>query len=573
MEILAADHLTFTYPEGKKAALSHVGFSVNKGDFVTLCGGTGSGKSTLLRLLKREIAPFGKRSGKITLFGVDQKELDPKIAACKVGFVFQRPEMQLVTDKVWHELAFGPENMGLPTEVIRRRVAEMACFFGMEEWFEKTVGELSGGQKQLLALASVMVMQPEILLLDEPTARLDPIAASDFLAAVGKLNRELSLTVILAEHRTDEALPLSNRLMVLEDGELKAFGDPRRVIGEMAGDGRFTESMPAAVRLYAGLRDLILPARIPLNVREGRQMLEEAFAPQGQPLNLGSDTACEGAVRAVRNSSDRDITAHDRTARRRVVLEVKDLRFRYRRDLPDVLRGVDLTVYEGERFCLLGTNGSGKSTLLSALAGLIRPCGGSVRIFGKRLKEYTGQSLYKGTLSMLTQDVQTVFLHNTVKEELAAVKADLSAFPYDFDPLLDRHPYDLSGGQQQLLALAVVLASHPRLLLLDEPGKGLDAPSKRMLSDLLKRLTDEQGITIVAVTHDAEFAADVAHRCALFFGGEIVSTDEPKAFFAGNSFYTTAADRMTRGIVDGIVTVEDAIEAFSEVRLRESKGT
>ncbi|MGM9680385.1 MAG: ABC transporter ATP-binding protein [Eubacteriales bacterium] len=569
MEILAAENLTFSYPDGQKLALNHVGFSVNKGDFVTLCGGTGSGKSTLLRLLKREISPLGEQSGKITLFGVDQKELDPKVAACKVGFVFQRPEMQLVTDKVWHELAFGPENMGLPTEVIRRRVAEMACFFGMEEWFEKPVNELSGGQKQLLALASVMVMQPEILLLDEPTARLDPIAASDFLSAVGKLNRELSLTVILAEHRTDEALPLSNRLMVLEDGNILSCGEPRQVIEGLSGNDRFLESMPAAVRLYAGLRDLLQPVRVPLNVREGRQMLEDAFAPQGQPFSPGSDAACEGTARTT---SDGDGAAHDRTARRRAALEVKDLRFRYRRDLPDVLRGVDLTVYEGERFCLLGGNGSGKSTLLSALAGLIRPYGGSVRIFGKRLKEYTGQSLYKGTLSMLTQDVQTVFLHNTVREELEAAKADLSAFPYDFDPLLDRHPYDLSGGQQQLLALAVVLASHPRLLLLDEPGKGLDAPSKRALAALLRRLTDEQGITVVAVTHDAEFAADIAHRCALFFGGEIVSTDEPKSFFAVNSFYTTAVSRMTRGIVDGVVTVEDAIEAFSEIRKRESKG-
>lgn len=555
MEILAAENLTFTYPNEKAPALKNISFSVRKGDFVTLCGGTGSGKSTLLRLLKREITPLGDRSGKITLFGRDQQDLDPQTASCKVGFVFQRPEMQLVTDKVWHELAFGPENMGLPTGIIRRRVSEMACFFGMETLFEKPVNELSGGQKQLLALASVMVMQPEILLLDEPTARLDPIAASDFLAAVGKLNRELSLTVILAEHRTEEAIPLSNKLMVLEDGKLHAFGEPRQVIGDLSGNARFLESMPAAVRLYGGLRNILQPIRIPLNVREGRQMLEETFGEKA--FLFPSDESLEkrkGGEALIRENASRETIA----------LEVKDLRFRYQRNLPDILRGVDLTVYQGELFCILGGNGSGKSTLLSAIAGLIRPYGGSVRIFGKRQKDYLGQSLYKGTLSMLTQDVQTVFLRNSVREELETAKADLSAFPFDFTPLLERHPYDLSGGQQQLLALAIVLASHPRLLLLDEPGKGLDSASKRKFAAFLHRLTHEQGITVIAVTHDVEFAARIAHRCALFFGGEIVSVDPPKPFFAGNSFYTTAASRMTRGIAYGIVTVEDAVRVFRE---------
>ncbi|MBQ1223162.1 MAG: ABC transporter ATP-binding protein, partial [Oscillospiraceae bacterium] len=204
MEALAVRDLTFSYAGNKENTVSNICFSLEKGDFLALCGATGSGKSTLLRLLKKELRPNGRLFGEVIVSGDSLENMDVRTSAAKVGFVFQRPEQQIVTDKVWHELAFGLENLGVETGTIRRRVSEMAAYFGIESWFEKSVSELSGGQKQLLNLASVMVMQPEILVLDEPTAQLDPIAASDFIATLSKLNRELGLTVVIAEHRLEE---------------------------------------------------------------------------------------------------------------------------------------------------------------------------------------------------------------------------------------------------------------------------------------------------------------------------------------------------------------------------------
>lgn len=543
MEILAVENLSFAYPNAGANTLSDVTFTAERGEFIVLCGPTGCGKTTLLRLLKREIAPRGRRSGTIRVCGGDQDALSPRESAAKVGFVMQSPEMQIVTDKVWHELAFGLENLGLSSDVIRRRVAETAAFFGIEDLFERSVSELSGGQKQLLALASVTVMEPDILLLDEPTARLDPIAASAFMGMLEKINRELSVTVILSEHRLEGIVDRCDRLLVLGEGKVRSFGTPRQVIAELADDPSFLAGMPAAVRLHSAIRDKLDDAPCPLTVAAGRRMLESNFAGNariiiGEPS--GEPTTVEPA------------------------LELSDLRFRYGRDLPDVLRGVDLRVPVGEILCILGGNGSGKSTLLSAIAGLIRPYAGKVRYFGKNAKDYrgvagnAGQSLYNGTLSMLPQDVQTAFLASAVREELTAIGGVPSDFPYDFAPLLDLHPYDLSGGQQQMLALAIALSSKPRLLLLDEPEKGLDAAARTDLTALLQTLK-AQGMTLIIVTHDPEFAAVCADRCALFFGGEIVCEGSPREFFSGGSFYTTAANRMTRGLYPGVVTVDEAV--------------
>ncbi|MDD4124789.1 MAG: ATP-binding cassette domain-containing protein [Eubacteriales bacterium] len=531
MEILAVENLNFSYPLCKSKALEGMSFSVEKGDFVAVCGATGSGKSTLLRMLKRELTPKGDLSGVVKYEGKALSELDDYTSACKIGFVMQRPEQQIVTDKVWHELAFGLENMRVPNAAITRRVSEMACYFGIEEWFEKSVSELSGGQKQLLNLASVMVMQPDILLLDEPTAQLDPIAASDFIATLAKLNRELSLTIIIVEHRLEDVIPVANRLLALGDGRLLEYGDTRGTVEKLRFLPSLLEGMPAAVRLFGRLDN---DSPCPLTVREGRHFIEE---------NYGNSVRSLPAVSY----------AHSTNA----ALEFNDVFFRYSRELPDVLRGLNIKVYEGEIFCILGGNGSGKTTSLCAAAGLNRIYAGGIRVFGKKLNEYKNNSLYNGCLTLLPQDVQTVFLRNTVREELEDAKAEAYMLPYDLSPLMDKHPYDLSGGEQQLVALAKVLAAKPRLLLLDEPTKGLDAYAKRMIIDIIKKLRSS-GITVIAVTHDVEFAAECADRCAMFFRGEITSLGIPSEFFAENSFYTTAANRMTRGYYDGVVTVDDA---------------
>ncbi len=533
MEILKIEDLTFTYPLCNAPAVKNVSFDVNEGEFVVLCGTTGSGKSTLLRLCKREIAPLGEKSGCIKYKNTPIEELTKKDAACSIGFVMQNPEQQIVTDKVWHELAFGLENMGVPQNVIARRVAEIASYFGIEHWYEKSVSELSGGQKQLLNLAAVMVMDPDILILDEPTAQLDPIATADFIATLKKLNNDFSLTVVIVEHRLEELIPICDRLLVLENGKLLDNGTPRDVISRLKDNDILLCAMPTAARLYHALS---ADGACPLTVREGRRFIEQNYSNQ------------------IRSSDTGKYTHSNRSA-----LEFQDVYFRYEREMPDVLRGVNFTVYENEIFCILGGNGSGKTTSLNAAAGLLKPYSGTVRVFGTKLKEYKNQTLYRECLSLLPQDVQTVFLKNTVREELDDVKADINALPFDISHLYEKHPYDLSGGEQQLVALAKVLATKPKLLLMDEPTKGLDANKKTDMIAILKQLK-ANGVTVVIVTHDVEFTAMCADRCALFFRGQIVSDGVPDEFFSENRFYTTAASRISKDYYDRTVTVERIAE-------------
>ncbi len=526
--------LSFTYPQCGQKTLSDISFTVEQGQLVTICGSTGSGKTTLLRCLKRQLTPLGEMSGQVLYNGVPLTELDERTAACSAGYVMQRPEEQIVTDKVWHELAFGLENLGLDRQTIRRRTAEMACYFGIGHWFDRDTAQLSGGQKQLLNLASVMVMNPDILILDEPTAQLDPIAAADFLSTIRRLCRDYALTVIIAEHRLEDILPDCDRLLVMDNGRLIDYDTPSSAASRLSTKSALLAAMPAAVRLHNALAGHEERHFCPLSVREGRQFITSGWG-------------CD-----IPSLPEEEYNHSGKPA-----LEFSGCFFRYERTGPDVLRGLELTVYEGEAFFILGGNGSGKTTALHAAAGLLRCCAGSVKVLGRKLNDYRGQALYNGTLSLLSQDPQTLFLCATVAQELEGIEPDI--IPFDFTPLMERHPYDLSGGQQQMLALAKVLASKPKVLLLDEPTKGLDADSKNKIAGALAALK-AGGVTVVAVTHDVEFAAACADRCALFFRGEVTSVGTPRQFFSENSFYTTAVSRMTRGHYHGAVTDDDVLE-------------
>lgn len=541
MEILDIKDLSFAYPDGNRV-LDNISFSVNKGEFIVLCGETGGGKSTLLRLIKRELAPKGDVSGTILFEGNPLCSLTPEGSASEIGFVMQNPEHQTVTDKVWHELAFGLENLGMTREYIRLRTAETASFFGIDKWFDKDVSQLSGGQKQILCLAAVTAMNPKLLILDEPTSQLDPVAASEFITILQKLNRELGITVIISEHRLEELIPVCTGMLVLEKGRVLAFDKPEKAITEIKDNKRLMLSMPCAARIFSLLDGR---GKCPLTVNEGRKFIEDNFDNKiSQP----------------------EIIPY--THEKEKALEFKDAYFRYSREAPDVLRGLSFTVYKNEIYCILGSNGSGKTTALTAAAGLNRIYSGRISIFGKDMKKLCKQPDFHKNIAYLPQDVQTVFLKNTVREELEEI--DGGEIPFDISQLYDRHPYDLSGGEQQLAAIAKILKNKPRILLLDEPTKGIDAYTKHNLCDLIKSIRDT-GITVVIVTHDVEFAAECGDRCGMFFRGEIISEGIPREFFSGNYFYTTAPSRITRGHYKNIATTDEAV-SLCRSNGRKNKG-
>lgn len=555
MELLKVENLSFTYPRQsgdtspEKEALHQVSLQIQEGDFVVVCGESGCGKTTLLRMLKRELAPAGQKQGAIFFSGREQSELSDREAACEIGFVLQNPENQTVTDKVWHELAFGLENMGIPTPVIRRRVAEMACFFGIDDWFRKKTSQLSGGQKQLLNLASVMAMQPRLLILDEPTSQLDPIAASDFINTLVKINKELGLTILLTEHRLEDVFPVADQVMVMEKGQLLYMGSPREVgknLKQAKENHKMLLGLPSAVRIYQGLDEIEVSC--PLTVREGRNFIREEY---------------DNRITRIERKQEAIIGE--------IAMRMKEVCFRYEKDTPDVLENVELTVYKGEILSLLGGNGAGKTTLLSVISGANIAYKGKIEIFGKRLKKYKGKELYVRNLVSLPQNPQTVFLKMTVREDYEELRNVLEyskeemqkaitevSKRLEISHLLDRHPYDLSGGEQQKAAIGKVLLLQPKFLLLDEPTKGIDAWAKKQLGILLGELK-QQGITILMVTHDVEFAAEVSDRCGLFFDHQVVSVDKPEEFFCNNNYYTTAANRISRQQYENAITCEEVI--------------
>ena len=542
MALYQLQELTFTYPGGSAPALDRITLDIQAGEFVTLCGPSGGGKTTLLRQLKPALAPHGSRSGRILFSGLPLDQLPRREQAAAIGFVLQSPEEQIVTDRVWHELAFGLESLGLPREVIRARVAEMAAFFGMEDWFHQDTASLSGGQKQLLNLAAVMAMGPQVLLLDEPTSQLDPIAAQNFLDCLSRLNRELGTTILLSEHRLENALPLSHRCALLEGGRLLYCGSPREA-GDWLRETRHPmfQAMPTPMRVWAAAPDTAPPC--PVTVGEGRRWLERRGACR--PFDPVPPPPAPPAAPAV--------------------LEAEEVWFRYTGDGPDVLRDLNLSVPRGSLFALLGGNGTGKTTLLSLLSGALSPRRGSIRLLGRPLSAWQEDALFHGALAQLPQNPKALFVGRTVAEELADMtcnQGDIArvAALCRLEGLLDRHPYDLSGGEQQRAALAKVLLTHPRILLLDEPTKGMDAPFRAVFADILSDLR-RQEITILMVTHDVEFCARYATHCALLFDGGITAQGEPHAFFSQNQFYTTAAVRMGRDLVPGAVTAEELILA------------
>ena len=557
MEILRVDGLKFSYPNQLKKALNNINFSIDEGDFVLICGESGCGKSTLLRHLKPELSPHGQVSGDIYYYSQKINDYSSKQIASEIGYVLQNPDSQIVTDKVWHELAFGLENMGLDTQSIRLRVAEMASFFGIQGWFRKNVNDLSGGQKQLLNLASIMAMQPKILILDEPTSQLDPIAAKDFIDTLVRINKELSTTIIMTEHNLEDIYSVCDKVIVMEDGKVICNDTNYKVVDILSGDKnhKMFKSLPTPSKIYNQLNGYLEGAnKSPLTVKDCRQWLNDSM--DEVTITKLDDTETEINI----DEKDREIA-----------IELKDVYFQYNKISEPTIRDLSFKVYKGEIYSILGGNGTGKSTTLSLVARQRKPQRGKIFINNIEMKKYNNKSLYENNLALLPQNPQSLFVFETVREDLEEVlilknkdreyidkEVKRVSKLLDIEHLLEHHPYDLSGGELQRAGMAKVMLLNPKIILLDEPTKGLDAYCKEEIGKMLMKLRD-MGVTIVVVSHDIEFSARYSDRCAMFFDGSIVSEGTPREFFLGNNFYTTVSNRIARNIFEDTLIYEDVV--------------
>lgn len=520
--------LSFTYPGAEAPVLDGLDWSVPQGAFALLVGGTGSGKSTLLSLLKPEIAPAGERTGDAHVLGENVADMDVRTSAERVGYVFQDPENQIVCETVWHEMAFGLENLGLARDEMRRRVAETSYFFGLEDWLHRDTDTLSGGRKQLLSLAAVLALRPRVLLLDEPTSQLDPVAEKNFLHALFRVNRELGCTVVVATHQPRPMLEYATCAYRIEDGRVCEVADIAS-LGHR--EGLFSGEVPgwgASRRAKSGVFSSVSGQLGSLDPREGAPGAKKG-------LKSGKSAEFEAQIQPQDDSG-----APSRAGGRRILQKMhggsattlSEGWFRYDRAGGWVLRGLDVTFSAGAVHAVAGGNGCGKSTMLSVLA--------------KTAKLQRGR-IVRGTTSaaLLPQNPKALLVAETVRDELMEwastcgydeAAAQEQTARLGLAGLEARHPYDLSGGQRQLLALAKLLLIGPELLLLDEPTKGLDLESRRIIARALRGHANAGG-TVIMATHDLDFAEQVSDDVAMMFDGEIACMEPPADFFADNVFY------------------------------------
>lgn len=522
MAFLEAKNLSFRYATKDSFSLENVSFNIQKGEFILLFGETGCGKSTLLKQWKPSISPTGEKKGELLFNGKLLKELGQREEAWKIGYVSQNPDNQIVTDKVWHELAFTLENLGYPSDEIRKRVAEIAVYFGITGWFHKSVSQLSGGQKQILNLASVMIAKPELLLLDEPTSQLDPIATENFMNLLSRIHTELGTTILLAEHRLEEAYAKVDRCMVMEQGELICFDKVSQVAKYLFEEKKSTFAL---LPLQARLPILMKREYSIVTVGQAKRFIEENM--EKASMNI-ENLACEKGV---------------------PVLSFQNVWFRYEKNGVDILRDFSLSIGKGDFLAIVGANGQGKSTFLQLAAGILKPYRGKVK-----------SKASKG-ISLLPQNPQDLFLKSSVKEELLTVSEEIDeiAERLELTELLDKHPYDLSGGQQQMVGLAKVLLTRPEVLLLDEPTKGVDQLKKKKLGSLLQKLNRE-GITIVLISHDVDFCAAYANKAGMVFDGVMTAMGERHAFFLNQYFFTTTCLKICREVYEGMIIEEEVLE-------------
>ena len=522
MEIFSIKNLSFSYNDSTSPALKDINLEIKKGEFLLLIGQSGCGKTTLLKMLKKELTPFGSLNGEIFFKRKKIEDINLQESASKIGFILQDPDVQIVTDKVYSELAFGLENLGYNKETIRARVAEFASFFGFSNMFERETNSLSGGEKQLLNLASVMVMNPEVIILDEPVSMLDPIFAEKFINSLKKINDEFGTTIIIAEHHLSDVFKYADRVALLENGELTAVNSIKEIYKNVRGR-EIEKTLPVPVRIFNSLNS---DGECPVTVKEAIAL-----------LNNQKYNSSYNSVKELNNNE--------------TILTAKNLWFRYSKKGKDIIKGCSLNVQKGEIYAVVGENGSGKSTLLNIINGSLKP--------------YRGKIQCNKKLSYLPQNPKNVFVKDTLEEDFKTVNNSYKELLERFELInfLNSHPYDLSGGELQRAATVKVLLTKPDILLLDEPTKGLDNFAKTKLGNFLKEL-NESGLTVIMVTHDLEFAAEFSDRCGLLFDGAITSESGSKSFFINNIFYTTPSAKISSAIGLNASTADELITELKD---------
>jgi energy-coupling factor transport system ATP-binding protein len=528
--MIAIERLTFTYPNSQGPALRDVTWSAVDGEFVLVAGPSGSGKSTLLRCLNGLVPHFsgGVLSGGVIVAGIDAVAAGPRALSHYVGFVAQDPEAQAVLDRVESEIAFALEHAAVPLAEMRVRVEEALDLVELAPLRNRPLQTLSGGERQRLAIAAALALRPRVLVLDEPTSQLDPQSAEDVLRALVRLNEDLGLTIILAEHRLERIARYADRLTYLEDGRIVVDGPVREALTAI-------DAGPPLVQLARALDWHPLP----LTVQEARP-----FAPAAR-TEISRPTSVMGSAS-------------------RPLLEVKGLRFSY--NGKDALKGVDITIGAGEAVALVGRNGAGKSTLLKCVVGLLRERAGEIKVAGRSTRGREVADICR-EVGYLPQNPDDLLFAETVRDELRVTlrNHNLPESPMAIDQLLERlglsnlsaqYPRDLSVGQRQRVALGAVTVTRPRVLLLDEPTRGLDSRTKNGLVAVWRRWLEE-GAAMLLVTHDVELAAIIANRTVILSGGEVIASGPTREVLGSSPHFAPQIARLFPGT--GWLTPEDAL--------------
>ena len=604
MALIEFKDFSFSYlnsdgSESQTKSLDSINLEIDYGDFVLLCGPSGCGKTTLLTNLKKELMPAGRRSGEIKFNGTRIQDLEDLSSACDIGYLFQNPDSQIVTDTVIQEIAFPLENIGLPTEEIRNRISEIVAFFGINDILHKNVNELSGGQKQLVNLCSLLVLRPEVLLLDEPMSQLDPIASYEFLSIVRRLNEEFSITVIMSEHKADSIFPFIDKAVFLKEGKIEFVDNAHNICSEVIDDEIFENYLPVVTKIYNSLsvkHPSLIKLNTPLSIREGRRCLNTIhddlikISDGADNFDNSSSTNLHHTSKKYHSEEKSGILDKISFSRNKdALIRMKGIYFAYEKENL-ILKNVDFDLNDGDFVSLIGGNGVGKSTFLQLLVGILKPIKGKVK-YRKGLRlAYVHQN---PMIHFSKDNVREEFLESIIESNLLnGSDVDFSKESYEkllklsneefiesdilnslkFDnikfkfkelieffgisDLIDKHPYDCSGGEQQKIVIVKALLQNADVLVLDEPTKGLDPISSKALAEILNSLRDN-GLTILMTSHDLDFVANNCKRCLMLFDKDIQIDDDPKVIFAENNFYTTFVNRMVKDYVPEIVTLDD----------------